>query len=56
MRDYAVKNEVLLKNNLNIYSEVFIVISGQQQNQHTCRNKHSHIIYSREVLLILPFK
>lgn len=35
MRDYTLKNELLLKYHLNIYSEDFSVISGQQQNQHT---------------------
>lgn len=55
MRDYTVKNELLLKY-LNVYFEVLSVICWQQQNQQTCRNTHSHIIHSREVLVILPFK
>lgn len=43
MRDYTVKQEHLLSYNLIVYFIFFFcVISGQQQNQHTCRNTHSH--------------
>lgn len=45
MRDYTVKEH--LSYNLMVYFIFFSVISGQQQNQHTCRNTHSHIVQQR---------
>lgn len=46
MRDYTVKQEHL-SYNLMVYFIFFSVISGKQQNQHTCRNTHSHIVQQR---------